>query len=239
MLFPSMLRTSGDWFADFEQLYDRMDELLGGRSGTSSIRAVGRAGAFPALNVGSSPMRSRSTPSRPASTRSRSTSRSRRGCSRSPANGRRRTSKRGVGQGVGRAHRLRQRALHRSLPPRRRLVRRRRSGPRRSHLPQRRAEDRRAEARIVEAAPDPDLERQLMPGGRFLQQRSHTMQPQSNSTAMQTQQPQNVQNASCAGPRRRCCRRSTSSRTPAASRCWPTCPASGARTSRSASTAAT
>jgi len=54
MLFPSMLRTSGDWFADFEQLYDRMDELLGGRSGISSIRAVGRAGAFPALNVGSS-----------------------------------------------------------------------------------------------------------------------------------------------------------------------------------------
>jgi HSP20 family protein len=49
-----MLRTSGDWFADFEQLYDRMDELLGGRSGISSIRAVGRAGAFPALNVGSS-----------------------------------------------------------------------------------------------------------------------------------------------------------------------------------------
>ena len=55
MLFPSMLRTSGDWFADFEQLYDRMDELLGGRSAVSSIRAVGRAGAFPALNVGSSP----------------------------------------------------------------------------------------------------------------------------------------------------------------------------------------
>jgi HSP20 family protein len=49
-----MLRTSGDWFADFEQLYDRMDELLGGRSGASSIRAVGRAGAFPALNVGNS-----------------------------------------------------------------------------------------------------------------------------------------------------------------------------------------
>ena len=54
-MYPSMLRTSGDWFADFEQLYDRMDELLGGRSGTSSIRAVGRAGAFPALNVGTSP----------------------------------------------------------------------------------------------------------------------------------------------------------------------------------------
>ena len=55
MLFPTMLRTSGDWFADFEQLYDRMDELLAGRSGISSIRAVGRGGAFPALNVGTSP----------------------------------------------------------------------------------------------------------------------------------------------------------------------------------------
>ena len=54
MLFPSTLRTSGDWFADFEQLYDRMDELMGGRAGASSMRAVGRAGAFPALNVGTS-----------------------------------------------------------------------------------------------------------------------------------------------------------------------------------------
>jgi len=49
-----MLRTAGDWFADFEQLQDRIDELLTGRSMTSSIRAVGRAGAFPALNVGTS-----------------------------------------------------------------------------------------------------------------------------------------------------------------------------------------
>jgi len=49
-----MLRTAGDWFADFEQLQDRIDELLSGRSTTSSIRAVGRAGAFPALNVGTS-----------------------------------------------------------------------------------------------------------------------------------------------------------------------------------------
>jgi len=49
-----MLRTAGDWFADFEQLQDRIDELLSGRSMTSSIRAVGRAGAFPALNVGTS-----------------------------------------------------------------------------------------------------------------------------------------------------------------------------------------
>jgi HSP20 family protein len=49
-----MLRTAGDWFADFEQLQDRIDELLSGRATTSSIRAVGRAGAFPALNVGTS-----------------------------------------------------------------------------------------------------------------------------------------------------------------------------------------
>ena len=53
-MYPSMLRTAGDWFADFEQLQDRIDELLTGRSTTSSIRAVGRAGAFPALNVGTS-----------------------------------------------------------------------------------------------------------------------------------------------------------------------------------------
>ena len=53
-MYPSMLRTAGDWFADFEQLQDRIDELLSGRSTTSSIRAVGRAGAFPALNVGTS-----------------------------------------------------------------------------------------------------------------------------------------------------------------------------------------
>jgi HSP20 family protein len=53
-MYPSMLRTAGDWFADFEQLQSRIDELLSGRSMPSSIRAVGRAGAFPALNVGSS-----------------------------------------------------------------------------------------------------------------------------------------------------------------------------------------
>ena len=53
-MYPSMLRTAGDWFADFEQLQDRIDELLTGRSMTSSIRAVGRAGAFPALNIGTS-----------------------------------------------------------------------------------------------------------------------------------------------------------------------------------------
>jgi HSP20 family protein len=51
-MYPSMLRTPGDWFADFDQLQDRIDELLSGRGANSSIRAVSRAGAFPALNVG-------------------------------------------------------------------------------------------------------------------------------------------------------------------------------------------
>jgi HSP20 family protein len=54
-MYTSLLRTPGDWFADFDLLQDRLDELLGGRGATpSSIRAVGRGGAFPALNVGSS-----------------------------------------------------------------------------------------------------------------------------------------------------------------------------------------
>jgi HSP20 family protein len=51
-MFPSMLKMSGDSFADFEQLQNRLDELIGERRSPSSIRAVGRAGAFPALNVG-------------------------------------------------------------------------------------------------------------------------------------------------------------------------------------------
>jgi len=55
-MYASLLRTPGDWFADFEQLQDRLDEMLGLRgSTTSSIRAIGRAGAFPALNVGTGP----------------------------------------------------------------------------------------------------------------------------------------------------------------------------------------
>jgi HSP20 family protein len=47
-----MLKPSGDLFADFAALQDRVDELLGTGRGSSSIRAVARAGAFPALNVG-------------------------------------------------------------------------------------------------------------------------------------------------------------------------------------------
>jgi HSP20 family protein len=47
-----MLKPSGELFADFAALQDRVDELLGTGRGSSSIRAVARAGAFPALNVG-------------------------------------------------------------------------------------------------------------------------------------------------------------------------------------------
>jgi HSP20 family protein len=53
-MYSSLLNTPGDWFVDFEQLHDRLDELFGGRAAMSSIRAVGREGAFPALNVGTS-----------------------------------------------------------------------------------------------------------------------------------------------------------------------------------------
>jgi HSP20 family protein len=51
-MYPSMLKPSGELFADFAQLQDRIEEMMSGGLGTSSIRAVSRAGAFPALNVG-------------------------------------------------------------------------------------------------------------------------------------------------------------------------------------------
>lgn len=51
-MYPSMLKSTGGWFADFDQLQDHLDQLFGSRDATSSIRAVSRAGAFPALNVG-------------------------------------------------------------------------------------------------------------------------------------------------------------------------------------------
>lgn len=51
-MYPSMLKSSGSWFADVDQLQEHLDQLFGGRDSASSIRAVNRAGAFPALNVG-------------------------------------------------------------------------------------------------------------------------------------------------------------------------------------------
>jgi len=51
-VFTSMLQPSGDLFADISQLQERLDQVFGGRTQGSNIRAVSRAGAFPALNVG-------------------------------------------------------------------------------------------------------------------------------------------------------------------------------------------
>ena len=51
-MFPSMLQPSGDLSADISQLQERLDQVFGARTQGSSIRAVSRAGAFPALNVG-------------------------------------------------------------------------------------------------------------------------------------------------------------------------------------------
>jgi HSP20 family protein len=51
-MYPSMLMPACDLFADFAQLQDRIDELMSGSRGASSIRAVSRAGAFPPINVG-------------------------------------------------------------------------------------------------------------------------------------------------------------------------------------------
>lgn len=54
-MYPSMLRRSGDLFADFAGLQEGLEELFGVRlPAASSIRAVGRANAFPALNIGTS-----------------------------------------------------------------------------------------------------------------------------------------------------------------------------------------
>lgn len=52
-MYPSLLKISGDLFADFDQLQRQLDELMAPRGWPSSIRAVGR-GAFPAINMGSS-----------------------------------------------------------------------------------------------------------------------------------------------------------------------------------------
>jgi HSP20 family protein len=53
-MFPSLTRFPGDLFADFDGLQRQVEQLLGLRGVPSSIRAAGR-GAFPALNVGTTP----------------------------------------------------------------------------------------------------------------------------------------------------------------------------------------
>ena len=51
-MYPSMLNPPGDYLADVFRLQEHLNELLGGSGAGASIRAVSRAGAFPALNVG-------------------------------------------------------------------------------------------------------------------------------------------------------------------------------------------
>jgi HSP20 family protein len=51
-VYPSMLNPPGDHLANVFRLQEHLDELLSGGSPGASIRAVSRAGAFPALNVG-------------------------------------------------------------------------------------------------------------------------------------------------------------------------------------------
>jgi HSP20 family protein len=50
-MYPSLTRFPGDMFAELDTLQRQVEQILGLRSGPSSIRATGR-GAFPALNVG-------------------------------------------------------------------------------------------------------------------------------------------------------------------------------------------
>jgi HSP20 family protein len=51
-MYAASLRFPGDFFADFEELARQLDQVVGSRSGSSSIRSTGR-GAFPAINMGS------------------------------------------------------------------------------------------------------------------------------------------------------------------------------------------
>lgn len=53
-MVSSLLRFPGDVFADFDELQQQLDRLLGTRNFSSSIRAVQR-GTFPAVNIGITP----------------------------------------------------------------------------------------------------------------------------------------------------------------------------------------
>ena len=53
-MYASLTRYPGDMFADFESLHRSVEELLGHGGWPSSIRAAQR-GAFPAINMGSTP----------------------------------------------------------------------------------------------------------------------------------------------------------------------------------------
>jgi HSP20 family protein len=53
-MYASLTRFPGDLFAEFDGLQRQVEQLLGLRGAPSSIRAASR-GAFPALNVGTTP----------------------------------------------------------------------------------------------------------------------------------------------------------------------------------------
>ena len=53
-MYASLTRFPGDLFAEFDGLQRQVEQLLGLRAAPSSIRAASR-GAFPALNVGTTP----------------------------------------------------------------------------------------------------------------------------------------------------------------------------------------
>ena len=53
-MYASLTRFPGDMFADFEVLQRQVEQLLGNRNWPSSIRAAER-GAFPAINMGTTP----------------------------------------------------------------------------------------------------------------------------------------------------------------------------------------
>lgn len=53
-MYPSLMRFPGDMLAEFEALQRQVEQLLGTRGWPSSIRAATR-GAFPSINMGSTP----------------------------------------------------------------------------------------------------------------------------------------------------------------------------------------
>lgn len=53
-MYESLLRFPGDFFPEFDQLQREMERAFGGVGMPASIRAVGR-GAFPPINIGSTP----------------------------------------------------------------------------------------------------------------------------------------------------------------------------------------
>ena len=53
-MYPSLTRFPGDLFAEFEGLQRQLDQAFGLRNWPSSIRAAQR-GAFPAINMGTTP----------------------------------------------------------------------------------------------------------------------------------------------------------------------------------------